>query len=553
MKSRIHRADQIISSFEGLTQAITIKSKKRYPEKGESYNKSIYFDELCDFKLYKSYKNPTIELNQKPSNSNQSLGKAPLGSLEDVKTTQEIINDIDSYKDISKNIKFEYSANNTKNIFETSKTNLPDKAEKITSYFDFIDKKQIFGIMHSKNNQQSQSEFLGKSSNAKDSKLMKEFIKRKKQKVKKPEDEAPETMRLQQQLQRFNKEEEIIRRYTNAELQFNIPMQLNLSHIAQFETMNTPMEGYFDEKQEIHLAPQAQIYSDDADSYQTPIDMLKSHNIKQNNFNPSSNSYSSNTNSHAYYSNAVGNSNNSNSNVTPTQASNTQSNSTSSNYNSSNNNAKPVNAINSNINLNTINAIGNVNVNNQNLNSKQNVVPSLNYSNNNNIKKEPQPIKRNSVIPQAPPLKVSIPKPPALANPPAPQTNKTSSSIPPIPPIPASLLSSNNNNNPISNNNNSNKSANNKATIAKPNISNNTQEKYIDDQNTVIDKKQVEKINEGRGGLLDALKSDNPMARLKKSGSTLVKTLESKGIFYLLFIYLLLNFLFSDRSKLQYK
>lgn len=485
-------------------------------------------------------------MNQKPYNSSIILGKPPLGSLEDVKTTQEILNDISKFQDTSSEITFNSSSNNNANKMIDS-NRLPDNADKFTSYFEFIDKKQIFGNLNIQ-----QGEILNTTAtnnNAKDSKLMKEFMRsKKKQKIKKPEDEAPVCISSKHQLTRFNKPEEIIRRYTNVDLQFNIPTNVNLSHIAQFETYNMNMENYFNEENEINLPPQTHIFSDDINSYQTPIDMLKSQNIRQN----SNNNFNSNINNNIpnlQYNN--GNSNqsqiNSNYNLNQIQKNNYQNNSTNpifnNNIQNSNNYANqpnPNNINNQNYVDNTNQQQRNNNIQNSNfdklnqepITNETKIQPISTVSNNN--QKSISEKNTATKVPQAPPVpQVPVPQVPS-------QTSKQTLENPEgdanlrvkLPTTKRASMAEE-----------IFLAAEKKKAAPKPifdNITNNTQSKPI--------------VNQRRGGLLEALKSDNPMGRLKKAGTLPVKNLENncKNFLYKFYILCLKNlyiFLLIKRNK----
>ena len=100
LKARINRCSQIINSLESLPQALTIKSTKFYPVNKEVFSRSIFYEDICDFKLMKNFSISKYEINNKLSNQNQVLGKKPDGSLEDVTLTQGIMNTIESFKEI---------------------------------------------------------------------------------------------------------------------------------------------------------------------------------------------------------------------------------------------------------------------------------------------------------------------------------------------------------------------------------------------------------------------------------------------------------------------
>lgn len=391
-----------------------------------------------------------------------------MGSLEDVKTTQEIINDVNKYNDTRSQLVFGSSAAKSVNS-----NNLPYNADQFTSYFDFIEKKQIYGNLLDYQDKEIMNTTQANNANnsGRDSKLMKDFMRRKKkQAVKKPEDEAPVTITSKHQLTRFNKPEEIIRRYTNSELQFNIPMNVNLSHIAQFETNSLSMENYFNEEHEINIPPQSQVISDDANSYQTPIDMLKNHNINQNNYNNLNDKLNLNNGNYNASSQYVSNNNNYNNHNTP-------------DFNNFNNQISPQK--------------------NQN---------NLNKPEISNIPKAP------TMAPMAARTSVTmpvIPEPPKMAKaPPVPKMplppNSKAIELPQgkddlrvkIPAVKRASMAE-------------------EIFLAAERRRNTVK---LPEEDKIGDKKPFGKnAGTGKMSLLDSLKSDNPMARLKKSGSLLTK------------------------------
>ena len=359
---------------------------------------------------------------------------------------------------------------------------MPKNLEKFASIFDVMEKKQIFGDIKNQN-----EHYIG----VRNSKLMMDFMKAKKKKefINKPKDEAPVTISNNYKIQRFNKPEDIIRRNTNAEFNLNLPNNLNLINIAQFETMNIPMENYLNEEQEENYLPLSnnnRIYADDTQNYQTPIDILKNHNIKNTNNNYSNN----NSNNYNNYGNT------------------SQSQVPQNNFNSNNNynNTKSIPEV-------PIPQINNINNNNNNNTQNQNQytnnianknMPLSSGSNNNTnagnkITSKPVPIKQNTQnVPKAPPLNLPPPKTNAKVNSNSGEVKKT----------------------------NTNANKNTQKVKFTGNPSNGKDDIYTDSKK-VVEIKEVEKINESRGGLLEALKSDNPMARLRKSGTIELKTTES--------------------------
>lgn len=76
IKSRIQRSSKIISTLETMSQALTIKSAKIYPDGNPAPVKSIYYNNISDFSLHNKH-NKTQDLNTKPYNPQISLNKPP--------------------------------------------------------------------------------------------------------------------------------------------------------------------------------------------------------------------------------------------------------------------------------------------------------------------------------------------------------------------------------------------------------------------------------------------------------------------------------------------
>jgi hypothetical protein len=280
LKSRINRANNIIASFETLPQALTIKSKRFYPNISQEGSdgtaryplyKSIFYDDVCDFKLLKNVPGITKksnELNTKPSNSSNFLGKKPDGNLEDVSLTQEILNSLEPFKEITSDLTLRKNVNK---LFNTNE--IPPVAQRCYSVFQFIDKVKVFG----EKIKASPSEGGVRESN-----LLNTFMNKKtpKANVKKPQ-EAPVSIIEKAKLTQFKQKRELIRRNTNIQVELNIPKNINLGFISEFDVDNAPIEDYFAEEHagEIY-APQGTIYGDDINEFQLPLDIIKNYKKK---------------------------------------------------------------------------------------------------------------------------------------------------------------------------------------------------------------------------------------------------------------------------------
>jgi hypothetical protein len=393
LKSRITRCSNIINLLETLPQALTIKSKRSYPlvhkDELESlvksvneanyilddakvnslnesngndtvnlplFTKSIYYDDIYDFNLAKT-KAKKNEINSKPYNLPVKLGKKPDGSLEDVTLTQEILNSQIDFKEIKSDLNISKSAGSLFNAYE-----IPPEIENINSIHQFLNKAKVFG------------EKSNLVSEIRDSNLLNVFMNKNKGKEKtktKKIQEAPTTISEKHKMTRFKQKKELIRRNTSANVEFNIPMNLNLPLISEFDVMTNPLDDYYADEKIIDsnemYAPQGTIFGDDVNEFQTPLDIIKNYKNKQSNtFNNIP--VTGNTN----VPNVGNNSNTSNNSNTNSQATN------------SNTNSNVVTNTNSNM-TNTSNQINNAGLSNPNPNSNStNNMPNSNIGNINN-------------------------------------------------------------------------------------------------------------------------------------------------------------------------
>jgi hypothetical protein len=311
LKSRITRCSNIINLLESLPQALTIKSKRSYPlvhkDELESltksvdeavnilddarpnsdsntndsvilpiFTKSIYYDEIFDFNLVKNKVKKNSEINTKPYNLPSRLGKKPDGSLEDVTLTQEILNTQSDFKEIKSDLNIAKSAGSLFNAYE-----IAPEIENINSMHQFLNKTKVFG------------EKSSTVSEIRDSNILNVFMNKNKPKEKsKPKkiQEAPTTISEKHKMTRFKQKKELIRRNTSANVEFNIPMNLNLPLISEFDVMTNPLDDYYAEDKLIDsneiYAPQGTIFGDDVNEFHTPLDIIQNYKSKQSNVIP---------------------------------------------------------------------------------------------------------------------------------------------------------------------------------------------------------------------------------------------------------------------------
>lgn len=289
ISSRISRISQIIGILENVPEAITLLSKKFYPDNVESYiHKSIYYNDICDFSLINQvskHKEKKKVINAKPANSLEDLGKAPDTTIDDIKLAQEIVNSVKSVA----NIKTNFTLNNSYNPVEEQP--IPQELEMLTSVFGFTTKIKAFG-----------NQLLNKMDNLnRDSNLLNQFMrqtkgsfsKKPKQQIRKPS-QAPTTLMSNNTKSKVDPKKDVLRvktKITNDNIidskikqNINMPNVVNIdigggnSGFGGFNNFGIEEENYDDTSQ---IIPEGQIIPDDINDFELPIDKVYKININR--------------------------------------------------------------------------------------------------------------------------------------------------------------------------------------------------------------------------------------------------------------------------------
>jgi hypothetical protein len=143
LHSRIIRINKILGKLEGIPQALTLLSKKFYPENVESFqHTSVFYNNICDYSMtpqVQKFKENTKKINTKPSNSLEDLGRAPDINMDDVKLSQEIFNSITQFDNYKSNL----NPMNSLNPVEYQP--ITKEIEMLTSVINFTSKIKAYG------------------------------------------------------------------------------------------------------------------------------------------------------------------------------------------------------------------------------------------------------------------------------------------------------------------------------------------------------------------------------------------------------------------------
>lgn len=283
LHSRIIRIGAIIKQLEQVPQAITLYSKKFYPENNDSYHvNSIYYQDTCDFKLItQKFKSVQLDLNTNPSNLEASLGKSPDGDMQDIQLSQEILNSLPDFK----GIKSELTQTNCSKLFDSEKAD--PQTEMLNSIFNYMTRSKVFG---------EQLETQIKTLN-RESQLLSEFMRNKKdnRKNKEKPSDAPFTMMNNEKIKAYKKHSLTLRTkpkdMKDDNFDSKIKQNINLGNVVEIDVMtghNTLMgfdEGRYEDETS-DFPPLEQIFSDDIHgNFELPIDKVRNLKKSQTNAN----------------------------------------------------------------------------------------------------------------------------------------------------------------------------------------------------------------------------------------------------------------------------
>lgn len=279
LHSRIIRIFQILKFLETVPQALTILSKKFYPENIESFiSKSIYYNDICDFNLASQclkYKGSKSILNDKLLNNAQELGKPPSSDMEDIKLSQDILNSLTQYRGMREKAVI----TNSSNLLEHER--IDKQVEMLTSIFTFTTRIKVFGDEIEKS-----TKILHQ-----DSKTLDAFIKKKdKRDLQKPIFSAPETLISDSQIRNFERHKETVKHKTIANIDDMIGSKIKntigiLGSVVDIEINNEDNNHNFKymkyDDSNVEYDYGGEVFaSDDIGHYETPMDKIKNAKIK---------------------------------------------------------------------------------------------------------------------------------------------------------------------------------------------------------------------------------------------------------------------------------
>jgi len=313
IKARINRANQIISSYSSINEAITLKSKYHYPTKNHYY----YTPTIINKTATTTIKEQPLKLNKIVLNDKTNLGTKSLGNKDKIITYDKFLSFSTQFKDLVNELE---NASRQEANLQKSFEEFEPILNHTASDFTFGTKMKIDYVKKQQYNPQL--------SNREASINLQEFLNEKRkeeEKRRKMIQQAPKSILEKQKLKKYKKKsKKLISQTNSSKVNINLPTNIGLGGVADL-TGGDDNEDKIDEKNEEEDEEEDDDFIDDEqvdpqlekqedDDVDMPIDYIrinnraKSDTIK-NNANPSNNN---NNYQKAVYNNSNSNNNNNN-------------------------------------------------------------------------------------------------------------------------------------------------------------------------------------------------------------------------------------------------
>ena len=279
IKARINRANQIISSFASVTDAITLKSKYHYPYQKHNY----YIPTVVDKNATKIAEDPIPKLNKNVLNDKNNLGTKSSATKEKLALYDNYLSFATQFKDVVNDLDqiYKQEVNTIQSLDE-----LEPILNNVTSNFAFGTKMKI---EYAKKNQFNVQD-LGRNTE-----ILKEIQEEKKEeeeKRKKQIQQAPKSIIKKVKMRKVKHKKKLISQNNASVIEFNFPTNVGLGGVSNLNIGNdedeikeekNDDEEYEEEEDEFNDDNQNEIQmEDDSDM---PIDYISYNKQKSGNTN----------------------------------------------------------------------------------------------------------------------------------------------------------------------------------------------------------------------------------------------------------------------------
>ena len=282
IKARINRANQIIANYSSINEAITIKSKKHYPNQKHNYYTSMIIDKNATT----LQRPPNEKINKIVINEKENLGFKSLAAKEKIVTYDKFLSFATQFDDIvntlDKVIAQESSVRQCMDDFSPI-------LKHVTNDFSLANKNKI---------EQAKKKLAfprdtGSSISRVGSTVVTEFFNERKteneKKKKKVIQQAPKSIIEKTKLKKYKKKKKYLATSTQSKINFNLPTNIGLGNVTdladaddeedkieQEKSEDEDDDDYDDDKDDQQTDPQTQDQQDI--NIDLPIDVIRYNN-----------------------------------------------------------------------------------------------------------------------------------------------------------------------------------------------------------------------------------------------------------------------------------
>ena len=330
IKARINRANQIISNYSSINEAITIKSKKHYPSQKHNYYTSMIIDKNATTLS----RPPQEKINRIVLNEKENLGFKSLAAKEKIVTYDKFLSYATQFNDVVNTLDKVIAQENS---IRQCMDDFGPILKHVTNDFSLANKNKIETAKKQLAFPRTVSTSISRIGSTATTEF---FIDRKsEEKKKKVIQQAPKSIIEKTKLKKYKKKKKYLATNNTAKINFNLPTNIGLGNVTdladnddeedkieQEKSEDEDDDDYDDDKDDVQTDPQIQDQQEI--NVDLPIDLIRYNNetktftnkIPKTNINNNSQNTQNNNNSqqNTENSNQNTNTNDENTQSTPT-------------------------------------------------------------------------------------------------------------------------------------------------------------------------------------------------------------------------------------------
>ena len=248
IKARINRANQIISSYSSITEALTLKSKYHYPTQKHNY----YTPTIINQNATSLNKEPVLKLNRIVLNDKALLGSKSLAAKDKIVTYDKYLSFQTQFNDIV----------NELDKVTSQEINVRQTIDEFEPILNYVTNDFTFGTkMKIEYDKKQQYNPLQEGNNRGGSIVLQDYLNEKKveeEKKKKIIQEAPRSIIEKRRIIKKKKRKNLISKTNSSKINFNLPTNIGLGGVAD-------LAGGDDDEDKSEEKKEDEEYEDDDD------------------------------------------------------------------------------------------------------------------------------------------------------------------------------------------------------------------------------------------------------------------------------------------------